>query len=136
MVKKACQSEKKFFFLIGKLLLEHWNSASLSTEGIMKHQGIKTPTICNIFDTEGELAAAVASVEAVEKFLTSSWIQQSKQNIFSAPVMMVDANLSLPALKASCQLAAESNTPVWFEPVSVAKSRRIVSVVKYVVLPH
>ena len=113
----------------------------------MKHQGIKTPTICNIFDTEGELAAAVASVEAVvssffdvdfveigfffpflfaanlymlknripsetycvyvnsiqEKFLTSSWIQQSKQNIFSAPVMMVDANLSLPALKASCQ---------------------------------
>uniref|UniRef100_A0A6N2L3J5 Uncharacterized protein n=1 Tax=Salix viminalis TaxID=40686 RepID=A0A6N2L3J5_SALVM len=104
----------------------------------MKHQGIKTPTICNIFDTEGELAAAVASVEAVEKFLTSSWIQQSKQNIFSAPVMMVDANLSLPALKASCQctLAAESNTPVWFEPVSVAKSRRIVSVVKYVVLPH
>ncbi|KAJ6365102.1 hypothetical protein OIU76_029968 [Salix suchowensis] len=108
--------------MAGKLLLEHWNSASLSTEGIMKHQGIKTPTICNIFDTEGELAAAVASVEAV----------QSKQNIFSAPVMMVDANLSLPALEASCQLAAESNTPVWFEPVSVAKSRRIVSVVKYV----
>ncbi|KAJ6927186.1 pseudouridine kinase [Populus alba x Populus x berolinensis] len=118
--------------MAGKLLLEHWNSASLSTEGIMKHQDIKTPVICNIFDTEGELAAAVASVEAVEKFLTSSWIQQSKQNIFSAPVMMVDANLSLPALEASCQLAAESNTPVWFEPVSVAKSRRIVSVAKYV----
>ncbi|KAI5592128.1 hypothetical protein POPTR_004G152100v4 [Populus trichocarpa] len=118
--------------MAGKLLLEHWNSASLSTEGIMKHQDIKTPVICNIFDTEGELAAAVASVEAVEKFLTSSWIQQSKQNIFCAPVMMVDANLSLPALEASCQLAAESNTPVWFEPVSVAKSRRIVSVAKYV----
>jgi receptor expression-enhancing protein 5/6 len=31
----------------------------------MKHQDIKTPVICNIFDTEGELAAAVASVEAV-----------------------------------------------------------------------
>ncbi|KAG6779499.1 hypothetical protein POTOM_015887 [Populus tomentosa] len=118
--------------MAGKLLLEHWNSAFLSTEGIMKHQDIKTPVICNIFDTEGELAAAVASVEAVEKFLTSSWIQQSKQNIFSAPVMMVDANLSLPALEASCQLAAESNTPVWFEPVSVAKSRRIVSVAKHV----
>ena len=29
-------------------------------------------------------------------------------------------------------VAAESNTPVWFEPVSVAKSRRIVSVAKYV----
>ncbi|CAK7329730.1 unnamed protein product [Dovyalis caffra] len=118
--------------MAGKLLLEHWNSASLSTEGIMKHQDIKTPVICNIFDTEGELAAAVASVEAVEKFLTPSWIQQSKCNISSAPVMMIDANLSLPALEAACQLAVESNIPVWFEPVSVAKSRRVASVVKYV----
>ncbi|XP_061977121.1 pseudouridine kinase isoform X3 [Populus nigra] len=54
--------------MAGKLLLELWNSASLSTEGIMKHQDIKTPVICNIFDTEGELAAAVASVEAVVTF--------------------------------------------------------------------
>lgn len=29
-------------------------------------------------------------------------------------------------------VAAESGIPVWFEPVSVAKSRRVASVVKYV----
>lgn len=33
--------------------------------GIRKHQCIKTPVICAIFDTQGELAAAVAGVEAV-----------------------------------------------------------------------
>ncbi|XP_039047092.1 uncharacterized protein LOC120187449 isoform X2 [Hibiscus syriacus] len=45
---------------------------------------------------------------------------------------MVGANLSPPALEASCRLAAESNIPVWFEPVSVAKSKRIAPIVKYI----
>ncbi|PWA42756.1 pfkB-like carbohydrate kinase family protein [Artemisia annua] len=76
------------------------------------------------------IAAAKATVE--ERYLTPQWIQQFKSNIASAPIVMVDANLSQPALEASCQLAAEVGTPVWFEPVSVAKSRRIVSVAKYV----
>ena len=29
-------------------------------------------------------------------------------------------------------VAAESSTPVWFEPVSVTKSKRVASVAKYV----
>ncbi|KAH0977746.1 hypothetical protein GBA52_027465 [Prunus armeniaca] len=101
----------------GNLLLDHWKSSGLSTEGIWKHQNIETPVVCNLLDVSGELAAAVASVEAIEKFLTPEWIQQFKYNIHSAPVLMIDANLNLSALKASCQLA---------------KSRRISSVVKYV----
>ncbi|KAJ4842479.1 hypothetical protein Tsubulata_001836 [Turnera subulata] len=116
----------------GKLLLEYWNSAGLSTEGIRKHADIQTAVICITFDTEGEVVAGVASVEAIEKYLTSSWIQQFRSNISSAPILMVDANLNSSALEASCRIAAESNTPVWFEPVSVAKSRRISTVAKYV----
>lgn len=38
-----------------------------------------------------------------EKFLTPEWIQLFKGNISSAPVLMVDANLSPPALEASCK---------------------------------
>ncbi|CAN0889131.1 Pseudouridine kinase [Linum grandiflorum] len=49
----------------GKLLLENWKSAGLPTEGIRKHQDINTAVISNIFDTDGELAAAVASVDAI-----------------------------------------------------------------------
>ncbi|KAK4562789.1 hypothetical protein RGQ29_005330 [Quercus rubra] len=118
--------------MAGKLLLEHWKSAGLSTEGIRKQQDIGTPVVCNILDIDGELAAAVASVEAIEKFLTPEWIQQFKYSICSAPILMVDANLIPPALEASCQIAAKSSVPVWFEPVSVAKSRRVASVAKYV----
>ncbi|XP_047158554.1 uncharacterized protein LOC124829132 isoform X2 [Vigna umbellata] len=45
---------------------------------------------------------------------------------------MVDANLSLPALEAACKMAADMECPVWFEPVSVTKSRRISFIVEYV----
>ncbi|KAK5836975.1 hypothetical protein PVK06_012781 [Gossypium arboreum] len=116
----------------GNLLLEHWKSAGLWTEGIRKHKDIKTPTVCHILDVSGEVAAGVASVEAVEMFLTPKWIQQFKHTIRSAPLLMVDANLSPPAIEVSCRLAAESNVPVWFEPVSIAKSERIAPIVKYI----
>uniref|UniRef100_A0A5B7A5J0 Putative ribokinase n=1 Tax=Davidia involucrata TaxID=16924 RepID=A0A5B7A5J0_DAVIN len=118
--------------MAGNLLLEHWKSAGLSIEGIQRHQDIETAVVCNIFDVNGELAAAVASVETIEKFLTPEWIQQFGCNICSAPLLLVDANLSPPALEASCQMAAEYDIPVWFEPVSVAKSQRVASVVKYI----
>ncbi|XP_022016788.1 pseudouridine kinase [Helianthus annuus] len=116
----------------GNLLLEYWKSAGLSLEGIRMSHEIETPVVCIVFDTEGEPSAAVASVESLERFLTPEWVVQFKRSIASAPIMMVDANLSLPALKMSCQLATEVGTPVWFEPVSVAKSKRIASVAKYV----
>ncbi|XWS39828.1 hypothetical protein CRYUN_Cryun18bG0088000 [Craigia yunnanensis] len=165
------------FDMAGNLLLEHWKYAKLPIEGIRKHQDIKTPTVCHILDVTGEVAAGVASVEAVEMFLTPEWIQQFKHKIHCAPILMVDANLSLPALEASCKstlnhhfrffslsgwssafcsllqllftslsfgfleyfscwffsaVAAVSDVPVWFEPVSIAKSKRIAPVVKYI----
>lgn len=109
--------------------------------GIQIRQQIKTAVVINIFDDKGEVAAGVASVEAIvsfsidrlklgaswtrlyftfsekktkktvllslsltqEKFLTPEWIQKFKHNIHSAPLLMVDANLNLPALEYSCQ---------------------------------
>ncbi|XP_057420154.1 pseudouridine kinase isoform X2 [Lotus japonicus] len=118
--------------MAGNLLWEHWKSADLSTEGILKDKDIDTPVVCNIFDVNGEVAAAVASVEALEKCLTPDWILHFKHTLLSAPMLMVDANLSCTSLEASCKMAADTGCPVWFEPVSVTKSRRITSIAKYV----
>ncbi|MBA0666598.1 hypothetical protein Goklo_002993, partial [Gossypium klotzschianum] len=74
---------------------------------IRKHKDIKTPTVCHILDVTGEVAAGVASVEAVEMFLTPEWIQQFKHTIHSAPLLMIDANLSPPALEVSCRRAGD-----------------------------
>ncbi|CAA0830906.1 pfkB-like carbohydrate kinase family protein [Striga hermonthica] len=120
------------FDLAGNLLLEHWKSAGLSVEGIKRSQDNGTAVVCNVFDGKGELAAAVASVESIEMFLTPEWIQKFKLKVRSAPVLMVDANLSPPALLASCRMAAESKTSILFEPVSVAKSKRIASFAEYI----
>ncbi|KAJ0229192.1 PfkB-like carbohydrate kinase family protein [Hirschfeldia incana] len=126
-------------FLIGTLgidgpanvLLKDWK---LSTEGILRREDINTPIVSLVYDINGEVAAGVAGVDAVEKFLTPEWIQRFEHNISSAPVLMIDANLSTLALEASCKLAAEVNVPVWFEPVSVTKSQRISSIAKYVTI--
>ncbi|KAF6166616.1 hypothetical protein GIB67_005478 [Kingdonia uniflora] len=116
----------------GNLLLEYWESSGLATEGIQRRKDIGTPVVCNFFDAKGEVAAGVASVEAIELFLTQEWIQKFSRNISSAPILVVDANLNPQSLEASCQMAADSGVPVWFEPVSIAKSKKVASVVKYV----
>ncbi|KAJ6827683.1 uncharacterized protein M6B38_366380 [Iris pallida] len=118
--------------IAGDVLLKYWESSGLPTSGILKLQGVTTPIVSNIFDSRGELAAAVASVEAVEKFLTPDWIWQLRDTISSAPLLMVDANLNPKSLEAACKVATESGIPVWFEPVSVTKSVRIASIANYI----
>lgn len=118
--------------MAGDLLLSHWKSAGLPTEGIQRCQDVATPTVSNIYDINGELATAIASVEAVEKALGPDWIWQFRRNISSTPVLMVDANMHPHSLESACQIAAESGVQVWFEPVSVTKSKRVASVFQYV----
>ncbi|XP_042427937.1 pseudouridine kinase-like isoform X2 [Zingiber officinale] len=117
--------------MAGEMLLRYWKSAGLSTEGILQEKSIATPVVTNIFDSYGELAAGVASVDAVEKFLTPYFVQQFQSYICSAPVLLLDANLHPQSLEFACRTAG-SGIPVWFEPVSVKKSTRISSIVNYI----
>ncbi|KAF8022054.1 hypothetical protein BT93_G2251 [Corymbia citriodora subsp. variegata] len=118
--------------MAGNHLLEHWRTTGHPIEGILQTQDITTAVVCCVLDPDGEVAAGVASFESIEKFLTAEWIQQFRCKISSAPVVMVDANLNDRALEASCRLAAEDDIPLWFEPVSVAKSKKIAPFVKYI----
>lgn len=108
----------------GESMLSHWKSLGLSIEGIRRCKGTTTPVVSAVFDKQGELAAAVADTYAVEKHLTAEWIKKFEDVLKRAPVVMLDANLLPPALEAACNLAKEANVPIFFEPVSVAKSIR------------
>ncbi|KAK9667406.1 hypothetical protein RND81_14G254100 [Saponaria officinalis] len=116
----------------GDMLFQHWKSAALPLAGIQRDANITTASVSNVFNPDGELIAGVASVESIEKHVTPQWIQRFKSVVESAPVMMVDANLSPEALLASCKMAADMDVPVWFEPVSVAKSKRVASIASYI----
>ncbi|XP_068655550.1 pseudouridine kinase isoform X2 [Aristolochia californica] len=114
----------------GQFLLNAWSSSGLSTEGIQKQEDITTPVVSNIIGADGELTAGVASVQAVEEKLTPEWIWQFRDTIRSSPVVMVDANMNPCSLEAACQIAEDAGIPAWFEPVSVKKSKRVVSIAK------
>lgn len=47
--------------------------------GILKDKDIETPVVCNIFDVNGEVAAGVASVEALVSWLSYQVISKLKQ---------------------------------------------------------
>nr|CAB3461710.1 unnamed protein product [Digitaria exilis] len=143
--------------MAGDLLLKYWRSAGLCTEaayfmtslhnnytGILQVNDVSTPVVSNVFDGTGELIAGVASVGAVEKFLVPSWIYRFHHHISNAPLILLDANLPPDSLAAACMsrclhyvelffpVAYESGVPVFFEPVSVVKSRRIAPIAKYI----
>ncbi|RLN28380.1 pseudouridine kinase [Panicum miliaceum] len=118
--------------MAGDFLLKYWRSAGLCTEGILQVHDVATPVVSNVFDGSGELIAGVASVGAVEKFLTPSWLYRFRHHISNAPLVMLDANLPPESLEAACIMAYESGVPVLFEPVSVVKSRRIAPIAEYI----
>ncbi|XP_044971297.1 pseudouridine kinase isoform X2 [Hordeum vulgare subsp. vulgare] len=118
--------------MAGDFLLKYWRVAGLCTDGILQVPDVTTPVVSNVFDRNGELFAGVASVQAVETFLTPSWIYQFYRRISTAPLLMLDANLSPESLQAACKIAYESGVPVLFEPVSVVKSSRIAPIAEHI----
>lgn len=114
--------------MAGDILLAHWQSLDLLTDGIRQCPGITTPVVSAIFDGKGELAGAVADTSVVEEYLTPEWIVQFENAIQSADFLLLDANLNAAALEAACKLAKGANVPIWFEPVSVSKSLRYAAI--------
>ena len=108
----------------------------LSTENILQLPGRSTPTVAVVFDMGGEVAACVADVALLEAALTPAALLKSPAiatSMASAPLLMLDANLSSAAIAAACQLcrssgSSDSRMCIWFEPVSVPKSTRATAV--------
>lgn len=118
--------------MAGDVLLAHWQSLGLETDGIRRCLGAATPVVSAIFDADGELAGAVADTHILEENLTPEWIRLFESHIRCASFLLLDANLNPAALEAACNLAKEVNLPIWFEPVSVSKSVRFSTISNYI----
>jgi len=53
-----------------------------------------------------------------EKYLTPDWILHFRNTLLSAPVLMVDANISHPTLEAACKSTLHANILILVFPVS------------------
>lgn len=72
----------------------------------------------------GSLYAA-AAVNPCEKYLTIELLQQRKELLLSATIIVADTNLSSDVLAWLIQLCNNNAIPLCIEPVSVSKAKRL-----------
>ena len=93
--------------------------------------GRRTASGAAVFGAGGDIAAAVADCGLVEEGLTCEWVQRFTADVANAPCLLLDANAAPAALAAAAALAAQHRTPLWLEPVSVAKAERCVPLLRF-----
>lgn len=109
----------------GAAMQRHCAEVGISTAGVVSSPSHATSTYMAILDEKGDLFTTIADMAATE-VLDAGLHLPSVDAMRTCPVMVVDGNVSPRFLAAACDLAYESNTPVFFEPTSIEKCVRIV----------
>ena len=108
------------------------NSAlGLPTRGVRVVAGRRTASVAAVFGAGGDIAAAVADCGLVEEGLSREWVLRFEADVANAPCLLLDANAAPAALAAAAALAAQHRTPLWLEPVSVAKAARCAPLLRF-----
>ncbi|QDZ18961.1 PfkB-like carbohydrate/purine kinase [Chloropicon primus] len=110
----------------GREILGALESLGVSTKGVKVCQGRTTPTVACSFDGSGNLTSGVADTALVESELRGEWIMRFREDIKLADLLVLEANLTHESLHTCFSIAREAKVPVFFEPVSVTKSLRVV----------
>jgi pseudouridine kinase len=92
--------------------------------GSVLRRDIPTGTYTAVLDHDGELAVAVADMEAVES-LTPADVTAEAARIAAADLLVLDGNLLPATAVAAFDIAARAGVRVVVDPVSVPKSRRL-----------
>ncbi len=106
---------------MGDNLLDHTAAAGVRVEHVARTD-VRTGTYTAVLDVDGELIVAIADMEAAAE-LGPEQLNQARDIIATAGVLVVDGNLSLGALDYALELSAGVRTI--FEPVSVPKAARL-----------
>lgn len=75
---------------------------------------------------DGDVAACVASVSALEEGLTPDRIKLFEKDIAACSLLVVDTNLSPSALTCAVHIARDAGVPVVLETVSIVKCMRCI----------
>ncbi len=108
----------------GRWLLDHCKSLNLSTEGILTLPDKRTAIYLAILDAKGDLHTAIADMDIFVE-LKAEQILSFKEQLIHAPMVIIDTNLPLETIKTLCQFCHQNKIPIWVEPVSVEKSKKL-----------
>lgn len=60
-----------------------------------------------------------------ESGITSAYLREHRSLLESAPLVVMDGNISVEAMTTILEICSGANTPVWFEPTEVRKARKV-----------
>jgi pseudouridine kinase len=86
-----------------------------------------TDSYTAILDEHGELIIAVSAMESVDA-LTVEFVEQRRDVIAGAQVLVLDCNVPVETLLRAAELARDAHVPIILDPVSVSKARRARSI--------
>jgi pseudouridine kinase len=110
---------------LGDGLLSQTAAAGVRCEYVQRTD-LPTGTYTAVLDADGELVVAVSDMAAVTA-LGPGQINQARDIIATAGLLVLDGNLSMPALAHASDLAATAQVRTILEPVSVPKAALIAS---------
>lgn len=110
--------------LTGDALLNHSKILGLSLEGVAQISGERTAVYLAILDQIGDLHTAIADMSIFEH-LSPDRILSYTEEMAQAPIVIIDTNLPQKTITTLCHFCAEREIPLFVEPVSVEKSRKL-----------
>lgn len=112
--------------IAGKVIVANLDALSLPNRGIKVCKDKTSPLVACSFDARGQMIHGVADTSLFEQEVDRDWIYNFKGDIENAKLLLIEANLSQNAMETCTEIAYSAKVPIFYEPVSVSKSSRIV----------
>ncbi|MCL5256461.1 MAG: carbohydrate kinase family protein [Chloroflexi bacterium] len=108
----------------GLQLLERTAGTGVDVSRALHSPNHHTAAYVALLDDRGELIAAIDDTDIIG-LLTPRYIRGQAEIIADASMVIIDANLRLPAVSAICKVTRRLRVPLALEPVSYPLARRI-----------
>ncbi|CAB3400998.1 unnamed protein product [Caenorhabditis bovis] len=92
--------------------------------GLKTYSNAPTCTYLSI-NVGGNIKYGISTIEPLLHLVTPSLVTENKEHIENAEYVVLDANLPLPVMKETINIAEKCGKPVWFEPTDIKKVRAI-----------
>jgi sugar/nucleoside kinase (ribokinase family) len=106
----------------GTGLLEHVESAGVTTKGVKVVTGGRTATYTAVHDDVGELVAAVADMGLIAEQLTADHIEHRRSDLLAADIVVCDGNISPQTFEKVADICDYGRITLVFDCTSDAKA--------------
>jgi pseudouridine kinase len=108
----------------GHHLLEEARAAGIDVEHVLTSPEVRTGTYLALFDADRQLIAALDDMAAME-LVTPRYLFDRRALFRDTELVVIDANLSPPAMEMAFRLADKYDHPVCVDPTSVSLAKRL-----------